>query len=152
MHAYIRTYIHTCNSMYFHVIYIYIKSPCFSAKVHSQVQYMARALTSGTGAGSTIALLLHAFDRADREHHQIIERCLAPQDWQLDHLSLVIGLFIGCLIYPIIEALPAYRWLVLQAAAELSSPSSLDIGLTDRLSGSYEQCRTEISEGRICRA
>ena len=76
---------------------------------------MARALTLGAGAGSAIALLLHAFDRADREHHQILERCLAPLDWHLDFTALAVGFLSGCLVYPIIEALLAYRWLVLQA-------------------------------------
>ena len=67
----------------------------------SSSAYMARALTSGAGAGSALALLLHSFDRADREHHQLIEKCLGPYDWHF-------------LLYPVLEALLAYRWFVLQ--------------------------------------
>ena len=78
--------------------------------MHSQVQYMARALTSGAGAGSAIALLRHAFDRADCEHHQILT-------------SLAVGFLWGCLVYPIIEALLAYRWLVPQAVLARASAS-----------------------------
>ena len=76
---------------------------------------MARALTSGAGAGSAIALLLHAFDRADRDHHQLSERCIGSYEWHLDPTSLAFGILLGCLVYPFVEALLAYRWLVLQA-------------------------------------
>ena len=88
---------------------------------------MARALTSGAGAGSAIALLLllrllllllllHAFDRADRDHHYLLERCLqGAGDWQLDWFSLVFGFIASCLIYPFLEALLAYRWLILES-------------------------------------
>ena len=92
--------------------------PMFYSKGACQVQYMARALTSGAGAGSAIALLLHAFDRADRDHHQLLERCLTPESWHFDLISLLLGIFIGCLVYPVLEALSAYRWLVLQAVLQ----------------------------------
>ena len=67
---------------------------------------MARALTSGAGAGSAIALLLHAFDRADRDHRYLLERCLqGAGDWQLDWFSLIFGFIAGCLIYPFVEGI-----------------------------------------------
>ena len=52
-----------------------------------------------------------------------------PPEWELDIFSLLLGTLVGLLVYPLAEALLAFRWLVqrsiVAAAQERQRPRQL---------------------------
>ena len=79
---------------------------------------MDRALTGGIGAGTTLAIGLELLRGLDHRAPlpAISELCLpvASQWWELHFGSLLIGVLVGLLLGPLIEALVALRFWIYQ--------------------------------------
>jgi hypothetical protein len=79
---------------------------------------MARALSSSIGAGSTAAIVLRLLDQIDRRSAPLdpgaVCSILHPEPtWHIP--SILAGIFVGFLIYPVCEAILTYRLVVFRA-------------------------------------
>lgn len=80
--------------------------------------HMARAITHAESAGA-LSLLLRLFtlDPVVPPYLSCPALDLGPVTWHLDLSSLAIGIFVGLLIFPVIEVLVAYRLALTRALA-----------------------------------
>ncbi len=80
---------------------------------------MNRALTGGLGAGSSLALGLRFLDSLDHSLPLVPPDpiiCLAPGWWELHLPSLALGILVGFLVIPLLEALLTVRYWLYQSA------------------------------------
>ena len=88
---------------------------------------MDRALTGGIGAGTTLAIGLELLRNLDQRPSlpaisAAADLCLPPRRdwWELHFTSLLVGLILGLLLGPVLEALVALRfWFYQQTLSRL---------------------------------
>ena len=105
-------------------IYIYMHMACDEFPTSGSQASMARAITSGLGTGSVAAIALKLLDRVDRTPFvdpAAVCSILKP-DPSVHWASLVLGLIIGLLIFPICEIILTYRYWVLRCYWERANP------------------------------
>ena len=81
-------------------------------------KWMHRALTSGLGTGTSLALWLNLLGGLDQPLPLLPYEltCPYPSGFQLHWPSLVLGLLAGLLLGPLLEAFVALRALIYQSA------------------------------------
>ena len=91
---------------------------------------MSRALTGGLSAGTSLAIALRLLDQAERfapaRHNSCALDLLEERRFSLDIPSLLLGILLGFLIWPILEILVSLRILLQQAVQRRLQPVSCD--------------------------
>ena len=82
---------------------------------------MSRAVTNGISTGSSLALVWHLLEHFQPQQlAPPLLYCSGPRWYELHWQSLVLGIFLGLLLGPLLEGISAARAYLFQAAVRRS--------------------------------